>query len=139
NGIKSMAVSLEGVEREPCNYDVAARITRMLLEREDVLGLKDGELLNVNVPNFPYEEIAGIRTAKVGRRIYEGKMWERQDPRGRRYYWIGGSGYGYSQIPESDCVLLNEGFVTISVLQPTFFHAEATEALSGRILEAFGN
>ncbi len=133
SGHKAMAISLEGVESAPINYEVAAKIARQLVESEEVINLQPYHLLNVNVPNFPFERIGGFRTATLGRRIYEGKMWERDDPRGHKYYWIGGSGYGHDEIPGSDCVVLNKGYVTLSILKASFYASDATIGLSKKI------
>jgi len=132
-GHKAMAVSLEGVDKAPMKYDVAAKVTRQLIEQESVIDLQPYHLLNVNIPNFPFERIQGIKTATLGRRIYEGKMWERDDPRGHKYYWIGGSGYGHEDIPGSDCVVLNDGHVTLSILKASFFADDATDSLNKKL------
>lgn len=134
SGLRAMAISLEGIEGEPMNYDSAAVVARKIIENAHDFALEQYELLNVNVPDFPFEGIRGLRTATVGRRIYEGKMWERQDPRGHKYYWVGGGGFGHEDIPGSDCVTCYQGFATVSVLRPDFFHREATDRVS-RALE----
>lgn len=132
-GVKALAVSLEGIEGEPKNYEAAAKCASEVVQRPDVFGVGRYELLNLNVPDFPFEKILGLRTASVGRRIYEGKMWERHDPRGKPYYWIGAGGYGHEAIEGSDCVVLYEGYATISVLKADFFADQSTKDLQDRM------
>src|SRR5882724_8169265 len=44
-------------------------------------------ILNVN---FPLGDFAGVRVTKLGKRIYSEGVIERLDPRGRKFFWIGG-------------------------------------------------
>ena len=89
NGISSMALSVaveEGVSPEfGCAASVGALIARQVLERG-----QNRRLLNVNVPGVPFERLAGVEITRLGQRIYRDKLVERRDPRGRKYYWIGG-------------------------------------------------
>jgi 5'-nucleotidase len=70
----------------------------------------------VNIPNIPFAEMQGFKVTTQGRRIYEAQIAEAVDPRGRPYFWIGGGGNDFEKIPGSDCNLLAEKYVTISVL-----------------------
>ena len=47
--------------------------------------------LNLNVPDRPPGELAGVRVAPMGRRCYHPLVQTNRDPRGRAYYWIGGA------------------------------------------------
>lgn len=91
-GVPAIAVSqMRG--RDDLRWDfraaqgVVARLAQNIKER----GLPQGLLLNVNVPPRPPEEIKGIRLARLGKRTYRDELLVRYDPRGRPYYWIGGS------------------------------------------------
>ena len=63
-----------GAGRRPADAAPAARTRRPVT------------LLNVNVPPG---QPRGVRITRLGRRLYSEKVVERQDPRGRRYFWIG--------------------------------------------------
>ena len=44
-------------------------------------------------------------------------MVENVDPRGRKYYWIGGTGYRHEDIPGSDCnAVLRDKRISITPL-----------------------
>ena len=118
-GIPAIAMSLN----TPDNYqgridfqpagEVAARVAEACIRN----GLPAENLLNVNVPFLPLEQIKGIRITRMGLRVYHDKVDERSDPRGRPYYWvIGDSPTG---IPErgSDFGALNEGYVSLTPIQ----------------------
>lgn len=88
--IPSIAVSQMGPP--PFEFESAAhfavKISKMVISR----GLPPDILLNVNVPNLPSGEIGKIRIVSLGRRVFEDNaIIEKVDPRGRKYFWIGGT------------------------------------------------
>jgi 5'-nucleotidase len=113
-GIPAMAVSLCRCESGAFDYEASAEIARevalMVLER----GLPEGTLLNVNVPNVPREEITGVEVARQGKQIYEEAVVEKQDPRGRTYYWIGGQLTSWEPEPDTDYAAVSQGLVSIT-------------------------
>src|SRR3569832_1780484 len=76
------------------HVDAAARKARELVER--VLGQVSRDntpwLLNVNVPNMPYEELGDFRVCRLGRRHAAEKVIAQESPHGETLYWIGGAG-----------------------------------------------
>ena len=113
-GIPAMAVSLCRCESGVFDYEASAEIARevalMVLER----GLPEGTLLNVNVPNVPREEITGVEVARQGKQVYEEAVVEKQDPRGRTYYWIGGQLTSWEPEPDTDYAAVSQGLVSIT-------------------------
>jgi 5'-nucleotidase len=69
--------------------------------------------LNVNVPAGTPK---GIRMTRQGKRRYEDMIVEKVDPRGKKYYWIGGGQCQFEQIPGSDFMALADGFVSVTPL-----------------------
>lgn len=58
-GVPAMAMSL--CNFNPANYDTPARVAREVAEEFMKIEDKDGYLINVNVPDLPYEELKGVR------------------------------------------------------------------------------
>lgn len=122
-GLQAMAVSQKvSVEREfdfrgglEIDYSRAAELSARLAAKLFEHGLPRDTLLNVNVPPN-YDPAMGVRVATLGRRIYDQGAIRGVDPRGRPYYWIGGSDSGHEDIPGSDCVLLEQGFATVTAV-----------------------
>lgn len=138
HNIPSIAVSTFGKAREHLHYESAAKVVRMLLERPEILGdVTRSSLVNLNVPNLPFEKIKGIAVASLGRRIYEDEMQEGVDPRGRAYYWIGAGGEMFEDIPNSDCVMIDQGYVTASVLRPSFLDEHGNATLQSKLAGVF--
>ena len=88
NNCPAFAISQEYLEHP--DFDLAAlaaaAVARNILEH----GLAAGELINVNVPAVTIEACAGIEVTRLGKRVYQDQLIERQDPRGIPYFWIGG-------------------------------------------------
>jgi 5'-nucleotidase len=137
HGIPSMAVSCFGRAKDILHYETAGKVVRLLLEQPEIQDIAKDGLLNVNVPNLPWNRLRGIAVATLGRRIYEEEMQEGTDPRGRSYFWIGAGGEMFDNIPGSDCVLIDEGFVTVSVLRPSFLDESGNERLKQRLQGIF--
>ena len=72
-------------------------------------------LININVPNLPQNRIKGVRIAATGYQIYSEEVVERQDIRGKSYYWVGGIYQGHRDLPGSDCNAVAEGFISVQL------------------------
>ena len=113
-GIPSIAISL--VSRENPDFGpaaaFAARLARVVSER----GMPRDTLLNVNVPALPAAELRGYRVTRQGKRRYGDALVEHLDPRGRKYYWIGGEDLGFVPSEGTDCTAVAGGYVSITPL-----------------------
>ncbi|MFT4702585.1 MAG: 5'-nucleotidase [Bradymonadia bacterium] len=114
-GIPSLAASLANIG-EGQNFDGAAvlvqRIATEILEK----GVPEGIVLNLNVPTG-YDPAKGVRSTKLGRRHYGRHCDENNDPRGRRYLWIGGAAPVYVPSEGSDVTAIHEGFASLTPIQ----------------------
>ncbi len=109
-GVNAVAVSLAGPP--PHEFGEAARFAVALARRMVATPPPAPLLLNVNVPPGP---IRGYRFVRLGRRTYGNEVIENVDPRGRKYYWIGGEEAFHENIPGSDCnCVLDEGLVSLT-------------------------
>jgi 5'-nucleotidase len=130
-GIPSIAVSVEG--SEPLQYQTAAEVVGRLLDIPNLHQECTGYVLNVNVPNVRWSDLRGIRMASLGRRIYHGLVDERRDPRGKPYFWLGPGAKGFERIDGSDCLLVNEGYATVTALKPDLYEQEKTRKLCASV------
>jgi 5'-nucleotidase len=113
--IPSIAVSLAGTSGE-FHFATAAHYARRLVARVLEAGASRAALINMNVPNLPLEEIAGVRITQLGKRHYVDTVVQMNDPRGRPYYWIGGSP-SWQPGTNTDQAAVHERFVSITPLQ----------------------
>lgn len=113
-GIPSLAVS--NIAHAPAHYGasaaVAARLAARVLER----GLPPEVMLNVNIPDLPGDQLAGIAVTRMGRRNYQDEIVEREDPRGGRYYWIGGAQPDHYPEAGTDFEAVGRGMVSVTPL-----------------------
>jgi 5'-nucleotidase len=91
---------------------VALRAASLIFEQ----GLPAGTLLNINVPNLPVSEMQGTRITRLGKRIYHQMTVERVDPRGKKYYWIGGGEPDWEREEGTDLDAVDRKFVSITPL-----------------------
>jgi 5'-nucleotidase len=112
-GVPAIAFSL--VARQRFDFGPAARFARQLVAaalRERGL---PHLLINVNVPAGG--EPKGYAVTRLGKHSYGFDVIEKEDPRGRKYYWIGGNEYQHEDIPGSDCnAVLKDGLISVTPL-----------------------
>ncbi|OGW17362.1 MAG: 5'/3'-nucleotidase SurE [Nitrospinae bacterium RIFCSPLOWO2_12_FULL_45_22] len=113
-GIPSIAVSL--VTRNNFQFQVAAAFSQKLCQYILEKGLPLNTILNVNVPNVAREEMKGVLITRQGKRRYSGAVIEKVDPRGQKYYWLGGGEDGWYGEEGTDFHAINTGNISISPL-----------------------
>lgn len=111
-GVPSIAMSVTAksnfIFRPAAEF--ARRVSRFVLKN----GLPTDTLLNVNVPNIESEMIKGYRITKQGKRVYGDAVVEKTDPRGRKYFWIGGDDLGFVHSKDSDFQAISEGYISVT-------------------------
>lgn len=123
-GIPSVAVSLVGPEQG--GFGEAGKIARLIAMRTLVEGLPPKTLLNVNVPGGRPK---GIRFARLGHRVYKGKMVEEKDPRGKTYYWIGAGPPLWDDREATDIIAVQDGYAAVTPLHLDLTHYAALRRL----------
>ena len=118
-GIPALAVSLVAFDA-PYHFQAAAEFAAMMAKEIISQEQITRTLLNINVPNRTRDKIRGYRFTKQGKRRYGDKMEVRHDPRGKKYYWIGGDNLGFEPIDGSDCVAVDEGYISVTPLRTDF-------------------
>jgi 5'-nucleotidase len=112
-GVPAIAFSL--VTRKRFDFGPAARFARSLVQAALARPLSPPMLLNVNVPAGVEPE--GYVVTRLGKHTYGFEVIEKTDPRGRKYYWIGGNEYQHQDIPGSDCnAVLKDRLVSVTPL-----------------------
>ena len=112
-GVPAIAFSL--VSRDEFDFEPSARFARSLASAALARPLPSNMLLNVNIPSGV--DPKGYVVTKLGKHTYGFDVIEKVDPRGRKYYWIGGSGYEHDDIPGSDCnAVLRDRLVSVTPL-----------------------
>ena len=111
-GTIGIAVSIEGPEVE--YYDDAASFIAELCETVHERGLPFGTFLNVNLPNRPLKDIAGVRISRQAVAVLSEYVEKREDPRNRTYFWQGRDMQSFGADPQVDGAVLREHFISIT-------------------------
>ena len=113
------AIAFSQIEKGWAHVDAAARVARRLveqIEREQMLG-GNAFLLNVNVPNRPFDELKPVKVCRLGRRHAAEKVITQDSPRGETMYWIAGAGGAKDSGEGTDFHATAAGHVALTPLQ----------------------
>jgi 5'-nucleotidase len=114
-GIPSIAVSLVG--KEFANYETAARVATGLVQRFAEQKHTQPWLLNVNVPDVPYEQLQGIEVTRLGKRHKAEPVVKASNPHGETVYWVGAAGKAQDAGEGTDFHALEQQRVSVTPLQ----------------------
>jgi 5'-nucleotidase len=116
-GIPSIAFSLvhKGHEHLESAARVARDVVRRFVERPYPAG--GPVLLNVNIPNLPYERIGAPVPTRLGKRHHAEQVIRAKDPRGQTVYWIGPAGSAKDAGPGTDFHATASGSVSVTPLR----------------------
>lgn len=127
-GLPAIAVSLVG--QRATHFDTAARVACDLIRRLQTKNLPDETMLNVNVPDLPYDQLTGVRATRLGFRHKSEPLIKQKDPHGRSIYWIGPAGPGQDAGPGTDFDALESGAVAVTPLKVDLTRHEALPGLA---------
>jgi len=114
-GIPAIALSLAA--RRDHLYRTAAEVALRIAKRLIQDPLPPRTALNVNVPNLPVEAIKGFKVTRLARRIFPNEVKEGVDPRGGKYYWIGGPEPEFHPEEGTDAHAVSHGYVSLTPLK----------------------
>jgi 5'-nucleotidase len=114
-GIPAFAISLatrKNFKFKPAAL-FAARLAKVILKQ----GLPPDTFLNVNVPDTDGREISSFKITRQGKSIYDNAIVEKVDPRGVKYYWLGGTDIKCKNISGSDFAAVSQNLISITPLK----------------------
>lgn len=114
-GLPAVAVSL--ASHQPQHYDTAARVAKRIVARLRENPLPADTILNVNVADLPWEQLAGFQATRLGHRHKSEPALKAIDPRGHTIYWIGPAGPEQDAGPGTDFHAVRTGHVSITPIQ----------------------
>jgi 5'-nucleotidase len=119
-GLPAIAVSL--TSKEGRNYATAGRIVRDLVARLGERPIREPLLLNVNVPDLPFDAIKGVEVTRLGKRHKAEGVVKTQNPRGQTVYWIGAAGEAQDAGPGTDFFAVAADRVSVTPLKMDLTH-----------------
>jgi 5'-nucleotidase len=126
--LPSMAVSFDGFNPEDLSGQ--ARYLADFVASMSWEGLRERCVLNMNFPDLPIEQVKGLKVCRHTRAPYRDWYDQRQDPRGRPYYWLDGVIPPEQLSEDTDRALLTDGWITLTPLRFDFTDYEVMDLLS---------
>ncbi|MCG6932071.1 MAG: 5'/3'-nucleotidase SurE [Gallionella sp.] len=128
-GIPSIAVSLVG--KEFAHYESAARIAAELVQRFARQTHSHPWLLNVNVPDVPYDQLQGIDVTRLGKRHKAEPVVKASNPHGEAVYWVGAAGKAQDAGEGTDFKAVAQQHVSLTPLQIDLTQYSQIDAVRG--------
>lgn len=137
-GVTSLAFSQVMQDGADMNWDVPEHFARMFIDAVDDGTIRDGSFLNVNLPDVPREQIAGVLVTRMGRHGFirldkvqkDSAIAERDDPSVLHTH--------PDTPPGTDVWAIAHNYVSASPLQSNLTEHTAIDALGARLNRAFG-
>ena len=126
-GLPAIAVSMTSFD--PRHYDTGVKAISMLIDRLRREPLDRTSILNVNVPDIPWDEIAGFRITRLGNRHKSEGVIRQTDPRGEPMYWVGPPGAAQDAGDGTDFYAIEHNFISITPLQIDLTRYDSLEYL----------
>ncbi len=113
-GRPSIALSLAG--ENPTRYEAAGQVVQRLVKRLLEAPLDNDLLLNINIPDVPFDQLQGFEVTRLGHRHRSEPAIRMKDPKGRTVYWVGPVGAGEDAGPGTDFHAVSANRVSITPL-----------------------
>jgi 5'-nucleotidase len=113
------AIAFSQVERNWLHLDSAGRKARELvlqMTQHKLVG-SSAWLLNVNIPNLPFDEIGHVKLCRLGRRHSAESVITQINPRGETMYWIGAAGAAKDDAEGTDFHATVQGHMSMTPLK----------------------
>jgi 5'-nucleotidase len=113
------AIAFSQVDKGWAHVEDAARDARRLVQQIERERMLDGPawLLNVNVPNRPFDDLLPVRVCRLGRRHASERVIVQDSPRGDKMYWIAGASGARDSGEGTDFHATSQGHVALTPLQ----------------------
>lgn len=128
-GLPAIAISLASFT--PTWFDTAARVATELVARLQKDPLPADTILNVNVPDLPRDQLAGMQATRLGHRHKSEPVIRAQDPRGRPIYWVGPPGEEQDAGQGTDFYAVRHNYVSVTPIQVDLTRYDALEKVAG--------
>jgi len=119
-GVPSLAVSL--ASKAGKHFDTAARVTLEMVERLRRVPISGPVLLNLNVPDLPYDELCGLEITRLGKRHKAEPVIKELSPRKEIIYWVGPAGAAQDAGEGTDFNAIAAQRVSVTPLQVDLTH-----------------
>ena len=111
------AIAVSNFSHTPEHFETAARVAVILVRHLQEHPLARDTILNVNVPDVPWEALQGFEATRLGHRHKAEPVIKSSDPRGKPIYWIGPAGAEQDAGPGTDFYAVANNRVSVTPIQ----------------------
>jgi 5'-nucleotidase len=112
--IPSIAMSLLCNGSGETQWQSAEKHAPEIIKKLIAVGWRENTLINMNFPDCAASKVQGVKVCPQGKRIVNIKLSERNDPRGRPYFWLGGDRDNTPEKSGVDIDYLHNDYITIT-------------------------
>ena len=127
-GLPAIAISM--ASHKPRHFATAGRVAVNLVQQLLSHPLPPDTILNVNVPDVPWEELAGFEATRLGQRHKSEPVVRGEDPRGRPLYWVGPAGAEQDAGPGTDFHAVRHNRVSVTPIQVDLTRHNAVDGVA---------
>lgn len=135
-GFPAIAVSLVGQKGE--HFETAARVVRELVRELPTHSLPADTILNINVPDLPYDQLQGVEATRLGHRHKAEPVIKSSDPLGQPIYWVGPPGAEDDAGAGTDFHAIRNSRVSVTPLHVDLTRYQAVDAVAKLVGNCFG-
>jgi len=110
------AIAISSTSFQPQYFNAAIQVIKQLLSQINDYPNNANMILNVNVPDLPWQAIKGLQVTRLGQRHRAEPVYKQKDPRGKDIYWVGAPGAEQDAGEGTDFHAIRQGFVSITPL-----------------------
>ena len=129
-GLPAVAMSLVTCDHKGRHYETAARAAVEIVARLAADPLPADTILNVNVPDLAWDDVAGFEVTRLGNRHRAEPCVPQEDPRGRSWWWIGAAGSERDAGPGTDFHAVRTGHISITPINVDLTRFKALEQVA---------
>jgi len=114
-GVPSFAVSMS--RHNATYFETAARVVVDMVKHYEKNSFETPILMNVNVPDIPYDQLKGRTVTRLGKRHKAEPVIKSKTPRGETVYWVGAAGSAQDAGEGTDFYAVANHQVSLTPLQ----------------------
>jgi 5'-nucleotidase len=130
-GVPSVGFSINNYSLN-ANFGPSEQFVKTIAASVIADGLPNGVCLNVNIPDIPENEIKGIKVCRQAEGTWQEDFDEREDPNGRKYYWMKGVYAKIGNGQDTDQWAVENNYVAVVPVQFDLTAIGAIETLRNR-------
>ncbi|MER3464796.1 MAG: 5'/3'-nucleotidase SurE [Chitinophagaceae bacterium] len=111
------------------DFAAARKYARIIVEEMLKNPLNKHTVLNVNIPIATLEEVKGLKICRQAYAKYEEDFIERNDPHGRKYYWLTGEFVNFDEGEDTDVWALANNYISVVPVQFDLTHYQLKQQL----------